>query len=832
MLFPHHSPIEASSPLKSGRMRRRLLGSLAAAAVAASLVYAASAGASTQQLTAEFASVPSTHDGSAFTFNVTFSPEPDLSYVTLRDHAFTVVNGSVTKAERVHKKPARNLEWIIHVQPDLDSDNNPVGDISITLPATTSCSDQGAVCTSANLPLSNSTEATVSAPAATPPPATVPSSSTQRTDPETSVTAVISSVPASHDGSMFRFTVTFDPEPALSNRNLMKHSFTVDGGTMVKASRITKGANIDFSMGVVPDLDTNTNPSRGVTITLHATDSCEDPGAVCTTGGLMLSNVNKFTVPVSTDLPQPPGQPQNVAATAGPKIGQIKVTWDAATVGTESDAAVRGYRLRYECRDKSSTASLNADARSYTIKKLDRSQRCRARVAARNDGGYGLAAWAGSDTTYYEPLKPPEAPASITVADDENSEGTKVTWTAPAGGAAPTSYQIAYWDIAKTQFQYVSHASTTDLEAVIAVAPANLRTVAVRGYLADVAYWGGVEGEWAVGWHSSATPSRLDAMTQSSSLSLTLTHSDSDGTAGKKFDFASMPALSSGGPMCPSIGGIYIDTDNDHAWMTDPCSGWVHAFDIGEGGTLTWDSDTSLTRDELFPPWGLGRRPHSYNTSNLWSDGEKLWVAERELGFLVPYRLSDGERLYSDRFAMFPFNNVIGGGFVAPSALWSDGDTVWVADDKMSRIFAMRLENTREGERNLYWDTVAQLRFEPSAFDYCYVPKQPMKLDIMDTATCTDQMAVSRAINTKYDEIRGMHSDGRWLWILVDYYDHTKSGELLAFNLLTGERAASRDIALHADIKTPKGLWSDGESLWVNDDMTHRLYTYSIPAGD
>ena len=41
-----------------------------------------------EQLIAVFSNVPASHDGSELRFNVTFTPEPSLSYATLRDHAF------------------------------------------------------------------------------------------------------------------------------------------------------------------------------------------------------------------------------------------------------------------------------------------------------------------------------------------------------------------------------------------------------------------------------------------------------------------------------------------------------------------------------------------------------------------------------------------------------------------------------------------------------------------------------------------------------------------------------------------------------------------------
>ena len=75
------------------------------------------------QLTAQFSNVPASHDGTELEFDLTFTPEPDLSYVTLRDHAFSVTNGTITKARRVSK--GSNDEWTITVVPDLDSDENP-----------------------------------------------------------------------------------------------------------------------------------------------------------------------------------------------------------------------------------------------------------------------------------------------------------------------------------------------------------------------------------------------------------------------------------------------------------------------------------------------------------------------------------------------------------------------------------------------------------------------------------------------------------------------------------------------------------------------------------
>ena len=93
-------------------------------------------------LTASVHDAPASHNGQdAFTFELRFSeaPEPDFSYTTVRDHAFTVTGGSVTYVRRL--EPGKNVRWEITVTPGSSAD------VAIVLNATTDCSAQGAICT-------------------------------------------------------------------------------------------------------------------------------------------------------------------------------------------------------------------------------------------------------------------------------------------------------------------------------------------------------------------------------------------------------------------------------------------------------------------------------------------------------------------------------------------------------------------------------------------------------------------------------------------------------------------------------------------------------------
>ena len=111
-------------------------------------------------MTASFESVPTSHNGSDnFRFRIAFSEElkTGFSYKTLRDdHVFTVEGGTVVGARRLVS--GSNIGWEITVDPASN------GDVTITLPATTDCDAQGAICAEDGRMLSNRLEFTVSGP--------------------------------------------------------------------------------------------------------------------------------------------------------------------------------------------------------------------------------------------------------------------------------------------------------------------------------------------------------------------------------------------------------------------------------------------------------------------------------------------------------------------------------------------------------------------------------------------------------------------------------------------------------------------------------------------
>ncbi len=109
-------------------------------------------------LTAKFVGMPATHDGeTAFAFELRFSQEAEISFRTLRDAAFEVTGGSVTKVRRL-ARPSK-LRWEITVQP------TSAANVGLALPVTTDCAAEGAACTAGGKGLSQRVSATVKGPA-------------------------------------------------------------------------------------------------------------------------------------------------------------------------------------------------------------------------------------------------------------------------------------------------------------------------------------------------------------------------------------------------------------------------------------------------------------------------------------------------------------------------------------------------------------------------------------------------------------------------------------------------------------------------------------------
>ena len=162
--------------------------------------------------------------------------------------------------------------------------------------------------------------------------------------------------------------------------------------------------------------------------------------------------------------------------------------------------------------------------------------------------------------------------------------------------------------------------------------------------------------------------------------------------------------------------------------------------------------------------------------TGVWSDGTTLWVADNADGAgdaVYAYDRVTGERLSEREFELAETNR-------APRGFWSDGETVWVSDSGRERLFAYRLA---DGER-----------LEEREF----------------------------ALAERNADARGIWSDEETMWVL-----DSRADALFAYDFESGELLAEYELDPAND--DPRGIWSDRTTVWVSDHGAKRLFAYRLP---
>ena len=211
--------------------------------------------------------------------------------------------------------------------------------------------------------------------------------------------------------------------------------------------------------------------------------------------------------------------------------------------------------------------------------------------------------------------------------------------------------------------------------------------------------------------------------------------------------------------------------------------------------------------------------------TGLWSDGETLWIAENGQGAddeVYAYDRASGERLSEREFELAETNR-------APRGFWSDGVTVWVSDSGRERLFAYRLA---DGER------LAEREFALAAgnSDARGIWSDEETMWVLDGradrlfayALASGELLAEYALDSANGDPHGIWSDGVTVWVS----DHGAK-RLFAYRLEGEELTRNRDEEFgelsQASNNSPRGIWSDGDFMYVADESDDRVYTYNMP---
>ena len=288
------------------------------------------------------------HDGeNEFTFELRFSENVPISYETLRDDAFMVTAGSVTKARRL-ESPG-NVRWEITVEPSSDAA------VSIVLAETTDCTATGAICTEDGRMLSAEVSLSVAGPVGV----------EEQTAPEN---APATGVPAISGTAQVGETLTADTSGIADGDGLTGVSYTYQW--------IRKDGSMDSDIQDATGLTyTPTSEDEGTTIKVRVsfTDDADHQESL----------ISDATTTVSA------APAANNPATGAPTISgtaQVAETLTASTSGISDADGLTNASFTYQWLADDTDIS-SATSSSYTLVAADQGKVIKVTVSFTDDAG-------------------------------------------------------------------------------------------------------------------------------------------------------------------------------------------------------------------------------------------------------------------------------------------------------------------------------------------------------------------------------------------------------------------------------------------------------------
>ena len=336
-------------------------------------------------LTASVRDEPESHDGqNSFTFELRFSENLDgFSYKTLRDHAFSMTGGSVANARRLEN--SSNVRWEITVEPASD------GDVSIVLPETTDCDDEGAICANDGRMLSPGVTLTVAGPGGQ------EQQAAQENSPATGAPTIIGTVRVGE--TLTASTSGIADADGLTNASYAYQWIGNDGTT---DSDIQEATSNSYTL-VSGDVD------KTIKVKVSFTDDAENEETL----------TSAATAAVAAAVPGAPGD----LTVSVNDTGKLDLSWDAPE--DDGGSAVTGYRVQWKESSDSWDTPANVSettvtGTSHTVSGLTDGAEYTFRVVAVNSAGDGTAA-AEESGTPRETTAPSVTSASV--------DGTTLTVT-------------------------------------------------------------------------------------------------------------------------------------------------------------------------------------------------------------------------------------------------------------------------------------------------------------------------------------------------------------------------------------------------------------------
>ena len=260
---------------------------------------------------------------------------------------------------------------------------------------------------------------------------------------------------------------------------------------------------------------------------------------------------------------------------------------------------------------------------------------------------------------------------------------------------------------------------------------------------------------------------------------------------------------------------------------------------IAEAGPSAYPSTLVSNTDQVEPLERLkafGLHSNNGGASGTWSDGTTIWVANDETSSLdrvFAYTLADGQRDSSKDITSgtLPGSNAQG--------ICSDGTTLYVANHGLvandMKIFAFRLSDlSRDSGKDI---TYHSSNTQPRGI-WCDANTVWAINDGLGTANKIYAYRISngsRDTSKEFDTLnaannrqpQGLWSDGTTMWV-----SDPEDDRVYAYKMSDESRDSEKDIDLDSANAHAEGLWSDGVTMLVVDDGDDKFYAYELPGAE
>ena len=260
-------------------------------------------------------------------------------------------------------------------------------------------------------------------------------------------------------------------------------------------------------------------------------------------------------------------------------------------------------------------------------------------------------------------------------------------------------------------------------------------------------------------------------------------------------------------------------------WVADSGEEKLFAYDLTTKARIpSKDFDTLEGADNQSP-------------EGLWSDGTTMWVSDYTEEKIYAYDLATTLRVPSK-----DYDALSAAGNTDPVGIWSDGKTMWVADETGAKIYAYGTASPLGRPAGLTATTGAEsgevvLRWTPAAaatVHWIYFQKADGTGGHWPTALAGDATTATITgldvgqeyefwVRAGQEQAAGTTHRSEW----SNAAQATSGGVVATSDDGAFARNFGQDFAFGGS-NLPRGVWSDGTTMWVADGADRKIYAYDL----